>query len=399
MEDWMNRITLPLCLLSMLTFTTPLLGQNTWTIVVLPDTQKYKTASTVPIFQTQTQWIVDNKEDLNIQMVLHSGDITDDNLPAQWEDAKTAMSILDGEVPYMMAFGNHDIYPSPFDRSNTLINDYFSLSDNPLNSIMAERIPGDLSNTYSKFTAPDGRKVLVLSLEFLPRAAVRDWAGDIIEQNPEYTAIVLTHANLEEGNVVDGEPVANRVVPSGELLWDGLTGKYANVELVFSAHHLDQNDANPNGRLTSAQQSSLGVNGNIVHEIGFNSQQQPNGGNGYLRLYEFLDDGKTIQVQTYSPFLDVWLTDNRNEFQVELTPLPLIADFDADNDVDGADFLMWQRGESLDALSESDLADWKSNFGAASLVANTRSVPEPSSCFLALVTLASLLIGRRRFER
>jgi len=324
------RKLLLLCLLSMATPTLSW-GQDTWTIVVLPDTQKYLDEVTWPIFQSQTQWIVDNKDDLGIEMVLHAGDITENNTDAQWVEAKKAISILDGEVPYMLAIGNHDIFPSPpFDRSQTLINDYFSLSDNPLNSITTERLPGDLANTYSKFIAPDGRKMLVLNLEFIPRRTVLEWAGDIIDENPDYTAVVLTHANLEEGNVVDGELVANRVVPAGDLLWDGLTGQYSNVELVFSAHHLDQDDEDPNGPLTTAQQSSLGVNGNIVHEIGFNSQQQPNGGNGYLRLYEFLGDGKTIQVKTCSPFLDVWLTDSRNKFQVELSPLPLIADFDAD---------------------------------------------------------------------
>jgi len=70
------------------------------------------------------------------------------------------------------------------------------------------------------------------------------------------------------------------------------------------------------------------------------------------------------------------------------------------NDVDGADFLMWQRGGSPDALSESDLADWKANFGTGSeaLTAGSSAVPEPSTGILAWVVLASLLAGRPRLE-
>ena len=71
-------------------------------------------------------------------------------------------------------------------------------------------------------------------------------------------------------------------------------------------------------------------------------------------------------------------------------------DFDADDDVDGNDFLLWQRGGSPDPLSATDLADWKANFGTpAPLIAASIAVPEPSTCMLAgLVGL--LFAGRRR---
>ena len=38
-------------------------------------------------------------------------------------------------------------------------------------------------------------------------------------------------------------------------------------------------------------------------------------------------------------------------------------DFDGDNDVDGRDFLDWQRGQSPEPLSQADLISWESNFG------------------------------------
>jgi T5SS/PEP-CTERM-associated repeat protein/autotransporter-associated beta strand protein len=57
-------------------------------------------------------------------------------------------------------------------------------------------------------------------------------------------------------------------------------------------------------------------------------------------------------------------------------------DFDMDGDVDGRDFLVWQRGESPDPLSAGDLADWQANYGANPL-ASSRAVPEPS-CLLIL---------------
>ena len=74
-----------------------------------------------------------------------------------------------------------------------------------------------------------------------------------------------------------------------------------------------------------------------------------------------------------------------------LTP-GLDGDFDLDSDIDGSDFLSWQRGESPDPLSANDLADWQANFGAeAGSFAASQTVPEPTS--LALLAI-SLLLGQ-----
>ncbi|HEX6963031.1 MAG TPA: PEP-CTERM sorting domain-containing protein [Lacipirellula sp.] len=66
-------------------------------------------------------------------------------------------------------------------------------------------------------------------------------------------------------------------------------------------------------------------------------------------------------------------------------------DFDLDEDVDGADLLLWQRGLGGD-FDANDLADWQANFGAGpSAIA---AIPEPST--IALVAIASLAVVRRR---
>jgi hypothetical protein len=58
---------------------------------------------------------------------------------------------------------------------------------------------------------------------------------------------------------------------------------------------------------------------------------------------------------------------------------PLAGDYDSDNDVDGNDFLRWQRGVSTDPLSPLDLQVWETNYGnvepplVASVVASSTS--------------------------
>jgi T5SS/PEP-CTERM-associated repeat protein len=67
----------------------------------------------------------------------------------------------------------------------------------------------------------------------------------------------------------------------------------------------------------------------------------------------------------------------------------LSGDFDADGDVDGRDFLIWQRGGSPNPNSSADLAAWKANFGFHALTASGTAVPEPSGGWLALAAIVS----------
>jgi hypothetical protein len=68
-------------------------------------------------------------------------------------------------------------------------------------------------------------------------------------------------------------------------------------------------------------------------------------------------------------------------------------DFDADGDVDGRDFLVWQRGFGT-THNATTLATWRANFGAGSATAAAGAVPEPSSVMLVLT--AGLMAAWRR---
>jgi len=290
-----------------------------WSMVVLADThgQAY--------FPGMTQWIVNNKDARNIKVVLHNGDMVNTNVASEWAFSKMAMTTLDGQVPYMINVGNHE-YGEGYDLHgrNTLMNDYFDLADNPLNNsptggiVTVERVPGELENTYSTFTAPDGRKMQVFSLEFGPRQEVVDWANSIASepQYEDYTAVLSTHAYMDL--VSQGGRDSARWNPhdygvdpdvhDGEELWDELVSVNGDFEMVVNGHYFGAVD----------RQQSVGIHGNTVHEMVHNRQLETY---GYLRLLEFLDDGKTVQVRTYST-AGVWLTDSANEFQIELSLVP-----------------------------------------------------------------------------
>ncbi len=66
-------------------------------------------------------------------------------------------------------------------------------------------------------------------------------------------------------------------------------------------------------------------------------------------------------------------------------------DFDLDNDIDGFDFVEWQRrfGGVYDS---NDLAAWESNYGAP-LSATLPTVPEPSCFGLLLMAAVTVFSG------
>jgi len=84
--------------------------------------------------------------------------------------------------------------------------------------------------------------------------------------------------------------------------------------------------------------------------------------------------------------------------QVSVASASLDGDFDMDGDVDGSDFLAWQRGfpGTFDA---SDLADWQTNYPLASPVASVTAVPEPGSLALALLAAIAAFLNKRSAHR
>lgn len=67
-------------------------------------------------------------------------------------------------------------------------------------------------------------------------------------------------------------------------------------------------------------------------------------------------------------------------------------DFDFDNDVDGDDFLLWQRDPGV-----GNLSDWEANYGTVllpPLAAASTPVPEPAAGIMLLVSIVVLVTGR-----
>ena len=289
---------------------------NAFTVVVLPDTQYYS-STYHDIFPAQTGWIVAQKSARNIAAVLHVGDLVDNaGDPAQWTVANSSMRAMDGLVPYVIVPGNHDTD----DKRAGLIDNYFAPATMPW--IGGTMTAGQIENNYALVDIGP-QKWLVLGLEFGPRDAVLTWADGVLKAHWTLPAIIVTHAYL----YVDGTrydyatygttqsfiPQVYNYTPKegindGEQIWQKLIVPNSNVRLVFCGHD--------NG---AARLTSLRADGKPVHQMLSDYQWLDSlGGSGYLRVLEFDYGKKEIRVQTYSPYLDLFMTDDPNQFRLSL---------------------------------------------------------------------------------
>ena len=269
-----------------------------FTIVVLPDTQYY--SQDYPgIFENQTKWIVQNENEKNIVFVTHLGDIVNSHsADYQWQNANSAMSILDNKVPYGLLPGNHDI---ALDGSAPEYEKYFPASRYEGYSYWGGSYDSDSvtssspnMNNYQLFSA-DGMNFIVLDLQYNPPADVLTWADNVLSKYSNRRAIISTHSYIN----ADGG-----WAPGGPVIWRSLVVPHKNVFLVLCGHELGEAEKIDN------------LDNRTVYQLLSDYQDFTDGGSGYLRIMEFAPSQNTIYVETYSSYLGHYRTNSESQFEL-----------------------------------------------------------------------------------
>ncbi|GAA2167192.1 metallophosphoesterase [Pedococcus bigeumensis] len=218
---------------------------TTFSFAVIPDTQPEVKAQD-PRTDKRVAWLVAHREQLNLQWVLHSGDVQDWDTPdhQQWVSMSTRFAALGrAGIPFIASPGNHDTAAVCVGggscpgadtlvtvRDTTLWNTYYPPSYFGFEGL-AE--PGKSDNGFRTFRA-GGDDWLVLSLELWPRQQVIDWATSVVASHPHHNVIVLTHMFLEkDGSISTTNGGYGATSPT--QLWDALKG-FPNVVMTFSGH-------------------------------------------------------------------------------------------------------------------------------------------------------------------
>jgi hypothetical protein len=283
-----------------------------FSLVLLPDTENYTAYSNGgknAMFVAQTQWVVGNLAARNlaarniaarnIAAVAHLGDITSSDSRTQYVRADSAMRLLEDPettgladgVPYVMIRGNSD--------GSSNFNDYWGVSRFAGRGYYGGHYGSGNDHSYILFSAA-GRDFILVALSFDPSSAALEWAHGVLAAHPGRLGIVVSHSVLNPGNPAswtsEGYPIysALRDLP--------------NLLLLLCGH------MNGEGRRRDVH---AGV---VVHSLLTDYQLYPGGGNGWLRILEFVPAANKVRARTYSPWLDQWSAgpDSSSQFTLDV---------------------------------------------------------------------------------
>ncbi len=344
----MQQRTAFLALVGLALASTPAFATDPYTFIVIPDTQNYAdfvgTNNTYNI--GDMNWIVNNQSALNIKFVMHLGDHQNPGNPyrtrtddiyepdlsrpvgdvndklAKWGRADAAVAVLDAAgIPYSLVPGNHDYldYNSktePYLYLKTFGPDRYT--NNPKYDELGNLTYQGASpstptfawagvSTYHKFYA-GGYTWLNIALQDDPDVNDLAWAQTIINQNPNLPTILTTHEYVNTkgaANDYQHPDIFNKFV-------------YNNPQIVmtFNGHLTGENRvAGTNVAGKTVQQMLVDYQATQFDDV-FGADYYK--GAGVLRTVQVDPNTNKVNVKSYSPVADQYLTDADSQFSFNL---------------------------------------------------------------------------------
>ena len=323
-------------------------NDSSFSMIFLSDPQAYNKSSLCqPLFELQTSWTTLVRNRLNVLAALISGDMVEKNdsehpyvndhihssaqyqtdlrngnqtSQQQWESVSRALKRLDDVIPYIPCQGNHDCGAlAAEDRRSDLPKCFY-----PERSVLNEKHLVSMGKNYEgketmencafEFHTDTWGDLLVIGFEFAPRDEVLDWARELIESDKykHHRVIILTHSFLDHnGNQIPTEGYTLQPRNWPKAVWEKLIYPSKNIAMVLCGHAgnipvIKSTIAATDYSVTCSYREDPAADGHIIPQMMFNAQMADggwhgNGGDGWLRILEFMPDGETISVRTFSP--------------------------------------------------------------------------------------------------
>jgi len=282
-------------------------AEDDFEFIIIPDTQYYSCNGNIiscpPViphindgrittFISQAQWIVDNQASINYTP--HMGDLVQnaDWREEEWINGDSAMDILETgapQIPYGISPGNHDLRNlygvNPNVTGDTFLNQYFGVDRFMGKPYYGGHFSFNNNNHYLLFEA-GGMEFIGIHIEYSRQydEALLTWVDGLLKQYPTRRAIVTRHAIIDQdGNFVEGGDRYHQTLRENPNLFLMLSG-HIDGEFIRS-------DAYNNG---------------TMYTILSDYQDEPNGGDGWLRQLKFSPQEAEITVRSYTPLTDRW---------------------------------------------------------------------------------------------
>ncbi|MFC8681643.1 metallophosphoesterase [Microbacterium ureisolvens] len=276
-------------------------GSYDFTVGIESDTQYYnETEGYYPHQLAIHEFLLEQRQNLNLQYLIHNGDIVNVHTqPHQWANADAAYRMLDeASLPYGVLAGNHDVggfaadytqYSQFFGEARFAGNPWYggSYKDNRGHYDLVSVGGVDFLFLYMGWPAPNDEASNTADIA---------WMNEVIRQHPERKVWL----NLHEYMLTTGG-----LGPFPQRVFDEVVTPNPNVFAVSSGHYHDAYT-----RTDEIDDDGDGLADRTVYSMLFDYQGLPEGGQGYLRLAHFDNDGGRIVFRTYSPSLDDFDSDD-----------------------------------------------------------------------------------------
>ena len=269
-------------------------------VLVVPDIQKYY-ASGQAYLVSMFDWIVAEAGTGTppVGMVLSEGDQTDTNAPEEWAFVQGQWNRLKGLVPWTVITGNHDkvaglapelkaYFPAAFFGTEA----YWG--DNYIHPTEGEQMDGN----YQLLTL-GGIDWLFMNLGDLPHAGLVEWANAAISTYPNRKVIFTTHGFLWDTGIFYPDYSAK--------LWEPLVKVHNNIIMLLCGHRHDQKYRHETWGTIAA-----------VDVMMANWQNDPHGGNSWLRELTFSPKNNRVDVKSYAPYYGVYDTNGTQQFSLDV---------------------------------------------------------------------------------
>ena len=305
--------------------TDPRDADGKFTFAVIPDSQMEVHSNRKGEFSNRMQWLVDNRNSLDLRFVAHTGDVVNWGWlePAQFTVASDAAKILENaKIPYAFAIGTHDARAVGHDGvagsrkygGSAYVNNpecverlgkaacqtgLLQHDTREFNAVFtAERFThvrgayqaGKVDNIYQTFEAA-GKKWMLLTLEMAPRDAVIDWANGVIAAHSDHNVLIQTHYYLTASGAISTDSGYGDGSRSATNLYNRLVKVHPNIVAVFSGHV---------GKDTSSR-TDTGNNGNkiVSYMAGLHDRET-----NPVRLVEIDVKKGSLESRIYAPSKD-----------------------------------------------------------------------------------------------
>ena len=291
--------------------------EDGYTFAVLPDTQIAAQREAVTGdsdgFSKMYQWLIDNKDALNLKFAMGVGDITNKDSAEEYTLAKENFDKLaDAGVSWSIVGGNHDFKGgsvAPNDTTN--LNTYFPASEISTYSWFGGFMDENKIDNAYYYVTVNGTKYMILNLMCEPYDNVVEWANQVCAKNKDCKVIVVTHeylngdAKFRTTGYCSYEGRNNH----GIQLWNKLISRHENIIMAIGGH-VSVPDIQ--------YREDLGVNGNKVISVLVDGQALDWGNShNLLMLLKFSKDGSKVTFNYYSPTQGAYL-DRNNQFTLDV---------------------------------------------------------------------------------